>query len=81
MWAGGGPLGGVKMRDKDCGGDILDEGGDDGESVRVVLAAALVVGAAKLATELRVPTRWGGVEGRPFSTVGLVIGVDVRGPS
>ncbi len=75
------------MRDKDCGGDILDEDGEDGEdgeTVRVVLAAlaaALVIGAAKLAAELSVPNRRGGSEGRPSSTVGLGPGVDVRGPS
>ena len=82
VWAGGGPLGGVKMRDKDCGGDILDEDGDDGETVLVAaVAAALVVGGAKLAAELRDPTRRDGSEGRPISTIGLRLGVDVRGPS
>ena len=82
VWAGGGPLGGVKMRDKDCGGDILDEDGDDGETVWVAaVAAAVVVGGAKLAAELRDPTRRDGSEGRPISTIGLRLGVDVRGPS
>ena len=84
MWADDELLGGVKMCDKDCGGNIMDEDAGDGETVRVVLAAvtaALVVGAAKLAAELRVPTRWSGSGGRLFSTVGIVKDVDVRGPS
>ena len=86
VWrSGGGPLGGVKMRDRDSGGDVLDEGGDIGEMVRAVLARALAralatdvgIGVTKLVVELRVPSFRGGRGGETVST----IGVEVRGAS
>jgi hypothetical protein len=83
VWVGGGPLGGV-YSGEDSDGEVFDEDGGGGETARVVLAGTLVVGtlvvgAGRLAAELRVPTFRGGRGGKPFSTVEL--GVEVRGSS
>ena len=74
---GGGPLGGEKMRERDSGGDTLDEDWGDSEAVGLVLACALVVSALRPVAELRVPTFRGGRGGKFFSAVGL--GVELRG--